>query len=324
MVDEEASVLQRHRMEEDTAPLLIDAFGALSVDHRTAPRSIAIPETAREALADAGFSMTAKIQHITSLGPYFYPSFPTMSFPYLFMVWFFEIDDKVDEGRERNASSYVARLCDVAKGLLEPQSKFERITLAIRNEAHRLCGTRTNLFQRLIAEMCGWLNSIAPFQDSTSLSAYQHIRLVNVGVAPTLTAGEILHGLDLSAACVANSYFQLLRAKTAWQVALVNDIVSVHQDRAQGRRSNYLLLSGHESLEQAQAAAFEQATLMEVEIARIAELFINTTESLPDTRADKEEFVQICWNVVGGHVEWVEKATGRYAKGSHSVFDAIA
>lgn len=308
---------------EDNNPLSTEAFSTLCPDHRTAPRSISVPPTARELLARAGFSMTAKIQHITSLGPYFYPSFPSLSFTHLFMVWFFEIDDKVDEGRERNAPSYVARLCDVAEGLLEPESRFERITLAIRDEARRLSGTRTALFQRFIAEMCGWLNSIAPFQDSRSLATYQHIRLVNVGIAPTLTAGEILHDLDLSADCVANTYFQLLRAKTAWQVALVNDIVSVHQDQAQGRLSNYLLLSGHQDLEQAQAAAFQQARLMEDEIARVAELFIDTTESLPETRATKEKFVQICWDVVGGHVEWVENATGRYSQHSHSVFDAI-
>ena len=288
---------------------------------RTSPKSTSLPTQVSKRLGEMGFNVGHKIRHVTSLGTYFYPSAYDDDFTNIFMAWFFEIDDEIDEAMREDSEDFIEGIKDVCKGLKEPTSPFELLTKELCDLARKLAVGRARLLKRFIADLLDWLDSINPTQMIRYVRSYKNLRIVNVGAVPTLSGGEVLLGFDLSDAFNNNPYVQLLRLEVSYHIAVLNDIVSVHQDIGQGKESNYVLLGPGETLSRKKENLFKELKRSEAKMRDLSRLLLEATPSLPDSVEAKEKYIHYCQEVVGGHVEWA-LTTERYH--TKSVFQVPA
>lgn len=293
-------------------------WGEICSKWRTSPKSTSLPNGVKERLEEIGLHVGHKIQHVTSLGTYFYPSAYSEEFTNIFMAWFFEIDDEIDEAKRQDSDEFIQGIKDICRKRKQPSTPFELLTKELCDLAANLAKDRQNLLERFIGDLVDWLDSINPAQLTAYARSYGNLRIVNVGAVPTLSGGEVLLGFDLSEQFNSHPYVQLLRLEVSYHIAAVNDIVSVHQDLAQGKENNFVLLSPGRNLKHKKRHLFERIKSSEAKIVDLGKLLIETTPSLPDSEESKAKYIQYCRDIVGGHVAWAI-TTERYD--TKSVFE---
>lgn len=273
-----------------------------------------------------------------SLGFYFAPNAPIVGANVLgmLMVWFFVVDDQVDDGiipDPVQAECFLDTIRDVflrAKTDLErvdtppgdtvpvgvePRSAAQKLTMELHAAFRSLCSDRPWLYRRLLDDFLDWLDAVAPFifqfRTGHSTTKAEACRMINIGAQLTMTGMEIVNGTRLSSRLVHHPYAEHLRRVAFRHVILQNDLASYHRDaRIPERRKNNqlsVLMARHGLLRDDDVAlglalATRELLEMEGEIAMHIELLRTACRTLP--QREVEAYAELVQNLVGGSWAW--------------------
>ena len=273
-----------------------------------------------------------------SLGFYFAPNAPLEGANVLgmLMVWFFVVDDQVDDGiitdfdeaerfldtirdvflqaKADSEKAHVPANDTVAIGV-EALSAAQKLSVELHAALRNLCHDRPSLYQRLLDDFLDWLDAVAPFifqfRTHQSTTEAQACRMINIGARLTMTAMEAVNGTRLSLRLVNHPYAEHLRQVAFRHVILQNDLASYHRDaRIPERRKNNLLsvlMARHgllldDDVTQGLALATRELIAMEGEIRMHIELLRTACRTLP--QHEVEAYAALVQELVGGSWAW--------------------
>jgi hypothetical protein len=273
-----------------------------------------------------------------SLGFYFAPNAPLEGANVLgmLMVWFFVVDDQVDDGIITDFDEAERFLDTIRDVFLQVKADSEKVhapandTVALGGEAlsaaqklsmelhaalRNLCHDRPSLYQRLLDDFLDWLDAVAPFifqfRTHQSTTEAQACRMINIGARLTMTAMEIVNGTRLSLRLVNHPYAEHLRQVAFRHVILQNDLASYHRDaQSPERRKNNLLsvlMTRHgllldDDVTQGLVLATRELLALEGEIRMHIELLRTACRTLP--KHEVEAYAALVQELVGGSWAW--------------------
>lgn len=326
----DASAVARPTLTDVCAAWLTDPAHVLSDSARQAYIRSALVTADQAELPDY-----LRVCH--SLGFYFAPNAPLEGANVLgmLMVWFFVVDDQVDDGNIRDpvqaerfldtirdvflqAKANIEKVGDASSNTvpigIEPRSAAQKLTAELHAALRSMCRERPWLYQRLLDDFLDWLDAVAPFifqfRTSQSTTKAEACRMINIGARLTMTGMEIVNGIHLSARLVYHPYTEHLRRVAFRHVILQNDLASYHRDaRIPERRKNNLLsilMARHGLLDEDVALGLSLAARelieMENEIAMHIELLRTACRTLP--QQEVEAYADLVRNLVGGSWAW--------------------
>lgn len=304
----------------------------------------ALTESARRAYIRSGLvtadhaELPDYLRVCHSLGFYFAPNAPLEGANVLgmLMVWFFIVDDQVDDGiipdfdeaerfldtirdvfLQAKADSEKAHVPanDTVAISVETLSAAQKLSMELHAALRSLCRDRPGLYQRLLDDFLDWLDAVAPFifqfRTHQSTTEAQACRMINIGARLTMTAMEVVNGTRLSPRLVSHPYAEHLRQVAFRHVILQNDLASYHRDaRTPERRKNNLLsvlmtrhgLLREDDVTQGLVLATRELLALEGEIRMHIELLRTACRTLP--KHEVEAYAALVQELVGGSWAW--------------------
>lgn len=277
---------------------------------------VVIPAEVEELVNSCGFTCGKKFYQTASCGTFFFNKARESPFALIYMFWFFEIDDEVDEDRQADKNQYIQNIVAVLKGVKKcPNTKFEKLTAVLCKLAKDLCSNgRDDLYERFINENVEYLLAVVPFQEKSDeiYPAFEVLRIINSGATPTFCGAEVLYGYKFSRTMTQNVTFQQLRHEAAKHIALANDMYSLHQDMKLGKKCNFVLQSEEGTVVQRLAKAGIDLLECEAKLKGLADMFLSDCcTSLPETKQEKQLYIDILTSSCGNHIDWA-LCCGRY------------
>jgi len=287
-----------------------------------------------------------------SLGFYFAPGATAEGANALgvLMVWFFVVDDQIDDGHiadPERAERFLDSIRDVLWRTKQAVENGERASVDVESIgvapisiAHKLtaelpaallslCRDRPRLYQRFLDHFLDWLDAVIPFnfhfRASRSTSKADACRTLNIGAQLTMIGMEIVNDLHLSPRLWHHLYAERLRQAAFRHVILQNDLVSYHQDSRvpERQRNNFLtiLMKRHElspdrDMAQGIALAVRELVELEAEIEGYIDLMRTACRTL--SRAEVEAYAKLVYELLGGSWAWSLEA-GRYHAHDHAI-----
>lgn len=192
--------------------------------------------------------------HFERLAAMAYPDCPRVGLGLAarLMGWFFVFDDQFDGplGRDPQATAAVVTVVVDALGAAPAaRAVARRFAVAFRELWLESCAGMSAAWRtRARAAWIRYLNSYitearARGTDAADdLAAYLRTREDSIGIPPSVLLAESLHHAEVSARITGRPPLPRLMALTGVQVALVNDLFSVHKELAAGETYNSVLM----------------------------------------------------------------------------------